>query len=90
MISVSIDCRAHRVLISGLCPPAAPPSHILNEVEDSEEIVDGKAEMQMEQPNAMSLTLKKKSNFVWKETGFTECSESCLGGEFGTSVPDLF
>ena len=39
--------------------------------------------MQMEQPNAMSLTVRKKSNFVWKEMGFTECSESCLGGEFG-------
>ena len=69
-------------MIPGLCPPAAPPSPTLNEVEDSEEVVFGKQEMQMEQPNAMSLTIRKKSSFVWKEMGFTECSESCLGGEF--------
>ena len=36
--------------------------------------------MQMEQPNALSLTVRRKGNFAWKEMGFTECSESCLGG----------
>ena len=63
-------------MLAGLCPPATPPpSNALNEDSDS----DG--DMQMEQPNALSLTVRRKGNFAWKEMGFTECSESCLGGE---------
>ena len=67
-------------MLPGLCPPATPPpSNALNN-EDSDG--DGRrGAMQMEQPNALSLTVRRKGNFAWKEMGFTECSESCLGGE---------
>ena len=50
--------------------------------EEEKEEEEDEEEMQMEEPSALSLTLKRKGNFVWKEMGFTECSESCLGGEF--------
>ena len=66
-------------MLPGLCPPATPPpSNALNEDSDGDRRGDS---MQMEQPNALSLTVRRKGNFAWKEMGFTECSESCLGGE---------
>jgi hypothetical protein len=40
--------------------------------------------------DVMALSVDKKTNFAWKEVGFTACSESCLGGEAQGVCPAKF
>jgi hypothetical protein len=36
---------------------------------------------------ALSLRIEKKTTFKWIDTGFTACSESCLGGTLTARLP---
>ncbi len=71
------------ICFAGLCPPKTAPTDGEEDENEHDDVGPSAAafsSVQMEQPNALSLTIKKTNNYEWKEMGFTDCSESCLGG----------